>query len=412
MDFKSAAIIAGVVAACAVALAPQTHAREPNAGVVALQNTTGPAAEPANNARRHRPVKATRKHPAGEASVARQEDSSTEAPPHFSESIGWRLTEDRMTGARLGLPEKLVPRASTTRSGSRWTSAQGQIQIETFRLAEASLPALFEEEKKANRRQIESSDLKSDSFVVTGTQGLKNFLVRAVARGGEVRGITVLYDQATQGTMESVARAMAAAFTAFPDPNAPAPPGIRRAVEYGSAIVVDADGDLVAPAHLTADCRTITVPPFGHGVRLAADQTSDLALIRLYGVRNLVPVQFGEGNDSGDLTVIGVADPLAQAGSAIATGSVAHLTAHGVDPAPKPGFSGAAAVDSHGALAGMVDVKSAIVAANAAAVPAAALVPAATIRTFLQAQGITSGAAETEHAAAAQSVLRIICVRQ
>jgi hypothetical protein len=412
MDFKSAAIIAGVVAACALVLAPQTHAREPNPAVVALQNTTGPAAEPANSARRHRPVKAARKHPAGEASVARQEDNSTEAPPHFSESIGWRLTEDRMTGARLGLPEKLVPRASTTRSGSRWTSAQGQIQVETFRLAEASLPALFEEEKKANRRQIESSDLKSDSFVVTGTQGLKNFLVRAAARGSEVRGMTVLYDQATQGTMESVAHAMAAAFTAFPDPNAPAPPGIRRAVEYGSAIVVDAGGDLVAPAHLTADCRTITVPPFGHAVRLAADQTSDLALIRLYGVRNLVPVQFGEGNESGDLTVIGVADPLAQAGSDVATGSAAHLTAHGVDPAPKPGFSGAAAVDSHGALAGMVDVKSAIVAANAAAAPSAALVPAATIRAFLRAQGVAPGATETEHAAAAQSVLRIICVRQ
>ena len=412
MGFKSAAIIVGVVAACAPALAPQTHAREPNADVVALQNATGPPAEPTNNARRHRSVKAARKHATGEASVARQEDNSTEALPHFSESIGWRLTEDRMTGARLGLPEKLVPRASTTRSGSRWTSAQGQIQIETFRLAEASLPALFEEEKKANRRQIESSDLKSDSFIVTGTQGLKNFLVRAAARNSEVRGMTILYDQATQGTMEPVAHAMAAAFTAFPDPNAPAPPGTRRAVEYGSAIVVDAGGDLVAPAHLTADCRTIIVPPFGHAVRLAADQTNDLALIRLYGVRNLVPVQFGDGNASGELTVIGVADPLAQAGSAIATASTAHLTARGVDPAPKPGFSGAAAVDSYGALAGMVDVKSAVLAANAAAAPAAALVPAATIGAFLRAQGIAPGAAETEHAAAAQSVLRIICVRQ
>jgi hypothetical protein len=412
MGFRSAAIIVGVVVACVPALAPQTHARERNADVAALQNPTGPAAEPANAVRRHRPVKAVRKHATGEASIARQEDNSTEAPPHFSESIGWRLTEDRMTGARLGLPEKLVPRASTTRSGSRWTSAQGQIQIETFRLAEASLPALFEEEKKANRRQIESSDLKSESFVVSGTQGLKNFLVRAVARGSEVRGMTILYDQATQGTMEPVAHAMAAAFTAFPDPNAPPPPGIRRAVEYGNAIVVDASGDLIAPAHVTADCRTITVPPFGHAVRLAADQTSDLALIRLYGVRNLVPVQFGEGNESGDLTVIGVADPLAQDGSAIATGSTAHLTARGVDPAPKPGFSGAAAVDSHGALAGMVDVKSAVLAANAAAAPAAALVPAATIRAFLLAQGIAPGAVETEHAAAAQSVLRIICVRQ
>jgi hypothetical protein len=413
MGFKSAAIIAGVAAACASALAPQTHAREPDTAVAALQNPAGPAAEPANTARRRRPLKAARKHASGAASIARQEsDGYTEVTPHFSESIGWRLTEDRMTGARLGLPEKLVPRTSTTRSGSRWTSAQGQIQVETFRLAEASLPALFEEEKKANRRQIESSDLKSDSFVISGTQGLKYFLVRAAARGSEVRGMSILYDQATEGTMGPVAHAMATAFTAFPDPNAPAPPGLRRAVEYGNAIVVDAGGDLIAPAHVTADCRTITVPPFGHAVRLAADQTGDLALIHLYGVRNLVPVQFGEDNDSGDLIVIGVADPLAQAGSAIATGSTAHLTARGIDPAPKPGFSGAAAVDTHGVLAGMVDVKPAVLAANAPAAPAAALVPAATIRAFLRAQGIVPDAAETEHAAAAQSVLRIICVRQ
>ncbi len=412
MDVKAAAVIAGLVVACAPALVTKTHAREPGTAVAALQNPAGPAAEPSNNGRRRRPLKAARKHSGGETSIARQEDASAEVPTHFSESIGWRLIEDRMTGARLGLPEKLVPRASTTRSGSRWTSAQGQIQIETFRLAEASLPALFEEEKKASRRQIVSSDLKSDSFIVSGVQGLKYFLVRAAARGNEVRGITILYDQATNGTMEGVAHAMAAAFTAFPDPNAPPPAGVRRAVEYGSAIVVDANGDLIAPAHVTEDCRTITVPPFGHADRLAADKASDLALVRLYGVPNLVPAQLGEGYTSGDITVIGVADPLAQAGAAIATSSTAHLTAQGVDPAPKPGFSGAAAINAHGVLAGMVDVKPAVLAAGAAAIPAAALVPADAIRAFLQTQGIAPRASETDHAAAEQSVLRIICVRQ
>ena len=260
-----------------------------------------------------------------------------------------------MTGARLGLPEKLVPRASTTRSGSRWTSAQGQIQIETFRLAEASLPALFEEEKKANRRQIELSDLKSDSFVVTGTQGLKNFMVRAAARGGEVRGLTILYDQATQGTMESVAHAMAAAFTAFPDPNAPAsagntPRGRVRQRDRGrcwrrSGCAGTCHCGL--PDYYRAAVRACRPSCGGPDQRSCAHPP----LRRAY----LLPMQFGEGNESGDLTVIGVADPVAQAGSAVATSSTAHPTAHGVDPAPKPGFSGGAAVDLHGVLAGMVE---------------------------------------------------------
>ena len=47
-----------------------------------------------------------------------------------------------------------MPHASAARTGSRWTSAQGQIQIETFRLHEASLPALFDQEKKTSQRYV------------------------------------------------------------------------------------------------------------------------------------------------------------------------------------------------------------------------------------------------------------------
>ena len=78
-------------------------------------------------------------------------------------AVGWRLIDDTATGARLGLPEKLVPQAGAARTGSRWTSAQGQIQIETFRLREASLPALFEDEKKrARSAQVGYSELDAE----------------------------------------------------------------------------------------------------------------------------------------------------------------------------------------------------------------------------------------------------------
>ena len=187
-----------------------------------------------------------------------------DAVPNFPDNVGWRLIEDPATGARLGLPEKLVPRVSASRIGSRWSSAQGQIQIETFRLADAALPALFEDEKKAARRQLEASVLKPDLFVISGVQGLKNFFMRAEARGSEVRGMTVLYDQATEGTMERIALAMLAAYTGFPDLSAPPPPGLRRAVEYGTAIAVTKDGDLLASARLTDECQSISVPGLGH----------------------------------------------------------------------------------------------------------------------------------------------------
>jgi hypothetical protein len=413
MGVKAAAIVAGLGLACACALATAAHARKAVQTDVAALNPDQSVAQQAQ-ARYRRPAAAVRKRtPVGQANLTAHQDDVPPLP-NFSEAVGWRLIEDQATGARLGLPEKLVPRAGLTRTGSRWTSAQGQILVETFRLSEAALPALFEEEKKAARREITSSDLKPDSFTIAGVQGLKNFLVRAVARGGEVRGITILYDQATQGTMDGVARAMAAAFTGFPDLNAAPLPGLRRSVEYGSAIVVTSGGDLIAPAHVTDDCQAITVPPLGHAERVAEDKTNDLALLRLYGARDLVPAPIGAEPGPGqgsDLMVVGVADPFAQAGEAGVTSVPARITAQGVEPAPKPGFSGAAAVDLHGNLAGMVDVRPAIVAGSGPAVPGAMLVLVEAIRAFLQAQRVAP-AADFDHAAMDRSVMRVICVRR
>lgn len=435
MDLRVAAIIAGLVAAAATvapALAKDAAAQNPpvkNTHVAALPNAAAPAAEPTRKLPHRRSGKAIAKRRGRQAAALATADGvPLAAPPSFSApAVGWRLIEDPATGARLGLPEKLVPHGSASRTGSRWTSAQGQIQVETFRLTEAALPALFEQEKKASRRQIAASELKTDSFVITGTQGLKNFLVRAQARGSEVRGITILYDQATEGTMDRVAAAMANAFTGFPDPNAAPPPGTKRAVEYGSAVVVTSDGDLIASAHVTDQCQAITVPPLGHAVRVAVDDANDLALIRLYGARHLVAAPLGGGGDeTGELTLVGVADPLAQAGAAAAgaTTTTARVTAQGIEPAPKLGFSGAAAVDARGSLAGMVALKPAVVAGAGAGGEAATLVPVEAIRAFLQAHGVkgvtgieditssTPAVAPIERAAMERSVVRVICVRK
>ncbi|MGO9045465.1 MAG: peptidoglycan-binding protein [Xanthobacteraceae bacterium] len=404
---RLAALLLGLSVAGAPATAALVHARAP-----AATSAVTPSAAP---------QKAATKKPAAKpapAAVRRNKEDAdplAEAPSFSAEAVGWQLIEDAKTGARLGVPEKLTPHVGAARSGTRWASTQGQIQIETFRLAEAALPALFDEEKKTAHRQISSSNLKPDSFVILGVQGLKYFLVRAEARGGEVRGVTVLYDQATEGTMSRVALAVANAFVGFPDPNAVPPAGLRRRVEYGSAIVVSGDGNLVAPARIVDQCEAITVPPYGHADRVGEDKTNGLALIRLYGARNLVPAPFAETNmDAGELMLVGVPDPLAQGGDA-ATAVAAHLSAQGVEPAPKLGFSGAAAADARGRLVGMVDLRPAVMAGSGAGVSqAGTMVPVETIRAFLQAQLQAQHVAPAVAASAPinQSVLRVICVRK
>jgi peptidoglycan hydrolase-like protein with peptidoglycan-binding domain len=349
--------------------------------------------------------------------AAPERDALAAAAKGPAAAVGWRLIEDTKTGARLGLPEKLVPKPGTSsRSGSRWTSAQGQIQIETFRYTEAALPALFEDEKKTAKRRITASALKAASFIISGVQGLKNFIVRAQASGSEVRGITILYDQATEGIMGTVATATAGAFQGFPDARAAPPPGTRRSVEYATAIVASAAGDLIAPGRATEACRSLVVPGLGHAERIAADETNDLALLRLYGARNLVPVALGGDSGKGDvLTLVGVADPLAQAGAAAVTSVAARRSGQGVEPVPRLGFAGAAAVDAQGRFAGMVDLRSPATAGGGSVLPLATLVPADALRGFLATQGIkpeTAAAPATDHAAIEKSVVRVICVRK
>jgi hypothetical protein len=324
-------------------------------------------------------------------------------------AAGWRIIDDLKTGARLGLPSALVPKTAPARMGSRWTSGQGQIDIETFRLHEGALPALFDTEKKFRRRIVEHSTLSPDSFVISGMQGLKRFIVRVQSSGGEMRGVTILFDQAIEGVMAPIAATMANTYQGFPDPNATPPPGLRRSVEYGTAIVVSGQGHLITSAQITDGCQAIAIPGFGHAERIAADKANDIALLRVYGAQNLLPVGLaGESGAGDDLSLVGVADPLAQAGGSAVTRAPAHRNAQGLDPAPKLGFSGAAAVDAQGRFAGMVDLQSTAVA-GAGAVNQVTLIPVETLRAFLQTQNI---ALTTSRSAIDQSVVRVICVRK
>jgi hypothetical protein len=324
-------------------------------------------------------------------------------------AAGWRIIDDLVTGARLGLPSALVPKTAPARMGSRWTSRGGQIDIETFRLHEGALPALFDAEKKARRRIVEHSTVMPDSFVMSGMQGLKRFIVRVQSSGSELRGVTILFDQAIEGVMAPIAAAMANTYQGFPDPSAAPPPGLRRSVEYGTAIVVSGQGYLITSAQIADGCQAITIPGFGHAERIAADKANDVALLRVYGAQDLLPAALaGDSGTGDDLALVGIADPLAQAGGGAVTRAPAHRNAQGLDPAPKLGFSGAAAIDPQGRFAGMVDLNSTAVA-GAGAVSQATLIPVETLRVFLQAQNI---ALTTGRGAIDQSVVRVICVRK
>ena len=333
------------------------------------------------------------------------------------ESVGWKLITDSGTGARLGLPAKLVPRQSSDANGAKWSSSTGTIQIQLARRKQAdpTTAKLAEQEKKEPAgRKVDYTVVKPDFFVLSGMQGLKKFYVRGAFKGDEVRILSILYDQATEGTVEPVVIAMSSAFNPFPSGTGPAP---RKTVEYGTGIVVSEDGAIVADREIADGCLAITIAGIGNADRIAEDKERGLALLRIYGARGLRPLALGDGAAKADVELTGIADPHNQGGGAAASTVRAAVTSSGtgndlaLSPAPAPGFSGAAAIDSDGKFAGIALLKPVVVAGPANALPAAQalLVPAESVREFLGANGVKAAAGSAD---AKASVLRVICVRK
>jgi peptidoglycan hydrolase-like protein with peptidoglycan-binding domain len=335
------------------------------------------------------------------------------------ENVGWKIVNDPGTGVRLGIPTKLTPQQTSDANGARWTSPTGTVQIQLARRKEANptTARLAEREKKEANRNVDYTVVKPDFFVLSGLQGLKKFYLRGTFKGDEVRILTILYDQATENTVEPVVIAMSSAFNAFPTAAQAGGPPPRKTVEYGTGVVVSDDGAIIADRQVTDGCLAVTIAGQGNADRVAEDKDHDLALLRIYGARGLKALSLANAATRTALDLTGIADPQNQGGNAAVSSVKASVTQLGgggdvaLSPPPSLGFSGAAALDADGKFAGIALLKPVLVAGPASATPAAqaVLVTSDTVRDFLKANGVSVTGASTD---AKASVVRVICVRK
>jgi peptidoglycan hydrolase-like protein with peptidoglycan-binding domain len=334
------------------------------------------------------------------------------------DNVGWKIVTDPGTGVRLGIPTKLAPQQTSDANGAKWNSSTGTIQIQLARRKEANptTAKLAEREKKEPGRNIDYTVVKPDFFVLSGLQGLKKFYLRGTFKGDEVRILTILYDQATENTVEPVVIAMSSAFNAFPSGLQIAGPPPRKTVEYGTGIVISDDGTIITDRQVTDECLAVTVGGYGNADRIAEDKDHDLALLRIYGAPGLKPLNLANGASRTALDLTGISDPQNQGGGAAvssvkaAAAQVGGGTDVALTPAPELGFSGAAALDADGKFAGIALLKPVLVAGPANATPAqATLVSADSVRDFLKANGVNASGGSSD---AKASVVRVICVRK
>jgi putative serine protease PepD len=152
-------------------------------------------------------------------------------------------------------------------------------------------------------------------------------------------------------------------------------------IELGSGIVLTPDGlimtnyHVVAPVHAGPSGPASTLVTFHDGRSaafsvVAADPTSDVAVVRVQGITGLIPISFGHsgglhvgqpvvavGSPLGleDTVTIGVISALHRPVSTVADGGnqLAAFDAIQTDAALNPGSSGGALVDMNGELIGM-----------------------------------------------------------
>jgi peptidoglycan hydrolase-like protein with peptidoglycan-binding domain len=328
---------------------------------------------------------------------------------------GWQVVDDTAAGVRLMVPSKMMPQVSQIAGGSRWASARGEMAAETFRAmqAGATLASVFEQMKKQPAgRRVSDSSIQGDRFEINGLQNLKLFHVRGYARGDEIRGITILYDQANDGIMAPVVTAMTSAFVPFPTGIAQPPP--KTKVEYLSGIAVSNEGHIVTDRDALEGCHVLSIAGIGGVDRIAEDRDGGIALLRVYGARDLKAAALaGETTKNPDVTLLGIADPQQQGGGREVTSARVRLTdTRAIEPTPGTGFTGAPVLDADGKVTGLVSLKAAVVAATAPAAPQAVLTPVETIRNLLDAQNVAPVAGAATGDAAKASVVRVICVRK
>lgn len=337
------------------------------------------------------------------------------------DAAGFRLIADDRTGARIGIPARILPKRDVSPSGSRWQSEDGKITLDTSAAPPGeTLEAVFEKATAPTPnnpgRKITYKLLRPDFFVVTGETPTGKFYRRLAAGPSGLRGFSIGYDKALSGTVDRLVIAIASSFEPFPTGPLPAASAVASAFpsvpvtglavaampvrvteRYGVGLAV-ADRVAVTAAAAVEGCRTLRVS--GRAAKLRGSPEGGLALLDVEGGpafapaslraealgerESLVLVAFGE--ESGKRAAVAVPGQGVRIGAGVA-----------VFAPLQPGQAGAPVFDRQGRPAGLVtgNPSDKVLIAGVAPQRAYAVADSAALQGLLTRAGLTSQVAAT-----------------
>ena len=210
-------------------------------------------------------------------------------------AVGFSIIADEKAGVRIGVPLKLLQKASATNDGVRHASTDGKAALQTMLVpeSEATLEQKFDALRaETAQRKVTYKVLRPDFFVVVGEAAGAIFYTRMARsdRAGTpvLAGYTLTYPAAAKATYDVIAIAVANSFAplaAAPQVAAPPPAsGERSSAEPAPAKpYLLANGVLVAPDLVLTSlpdkpCRSLEIA--GHAAKITQQaKANGLALV-------------------------------------------------------------------------------------------------------------------------------------
>lgn len=346
------------------------------------------------------------------------------------QAAGFTLLDDDKTGARIGIPTKVLPKRDVNpNGGSRWQSGDGKITVDTRAVpaGEATLQSLFERNVaiQSPGRQVTYKVLRPEFFVVSGETASGKFYTRYAGGPDGLRGLSVGYDKSLGRDVDKLVIAIANSFLAFPSAAAPAvaaapnpQPPVQAAPPKPAGPVLLGSGLVVGPRRVVTTAAVESCP----NLRVAGRRPSQVrpggtgvSVLDMEDVLKAVPVRL-RAEPAGPETPVLVLS-YGMAGDApqllAAPGAVNGRT---ISSPLQAGASGAAVFDRSGSLVGIVARVAEGRRDIAGTVPTAdyGLVPAASFGEVLQnrhdgAVTISAGSAGELAAALRAAVVPVVC---
>ena len=218
---------------------------------------------------------------------------------------GFVVRTDPATGSGIGIPAQLLTTYEKAPTGGKWSSAKGDVVLETVRTApdKTDMAATFDRFVTAQvpGRKVTYKLLRPDFFVVTGEMGPKKFYTRFAPTPEGLRGYTLTYDVAAAPGFDRIVIAIANTFEPLKKAGGSAPAATQPAstqsasgVAVPSAVPTPAveriatglllpNGRLLTSAKGVNGCKSLSVGGKPASVAVT-DPASGLAMLTVAGL--------------------------------------------------------------------------------------------------------------------------------